>query len=328
MLTKRAFLSTVACGGTVAALALTPTWRARAEAYPSRSIKIIVAFAAGGPLDFVSRLIAQEMSASLKQPVVVDDRGGAGGNIGGAIVAKAAPDGYTLLITLNTALAVNPLLYPNMAFDPRKDLQPISILARDSQMLVVHPSVPVNSVAEFVAIAKKQPVEYADAGFGSPGYLTMSYFALKAGFRGVSVPFKGNAPLVTALLGGQVKTAFVSTAGVLPQVRAGKLKGLAISAPKRSPHAPDIPTIAESGYPGFENLTDFVLLAPAGLPEPIAVRLESSARAALQAPGVRRKIAATNIQAVGSTSSEAQRLLMKDGALWKSVVKETGMKVE
>lgn len=331
MLTKHTLLSVVALAGSAAAvgtLDLAAPRAARAQSYPARPIKIVVAFAAGGPLDFVTRLIAQEMSASLKQPVVVDDRGGAGGNIGGAVVAKAAPDGYTLLITLNTALTVNPLLYPNMPFDPRKDLRPISILARDSQMLVVHPSVPANNVAEFVAMAKKQPVTYADAGFGSPGYLTMSYFALKAGLRGVSVPFKGNAPLVTALLGGQVKTAFVSTAGVLPHVRAGKLKGLAISALKRSPLAPDIPTISESGYPGFENLTDFVLLAPAGLPEPIAATLEHSVRAALQAPEVRRKIAATNIQIVGSTSSEAQQLLMKDGALWKSVVKDTGMKAE
>lgn len=326
MISRRAFLSTAAMAGTVPAFGLAGSRSAYAQAYPSRPIKIVVAFAAGGPLDFAARLIAQQMSASLKQPVVVEDRGGAGGNIGDGVVANAAPDGYTLLITLNTALTVNPLLYEHMTFDPRKDLRPISILARDSQMLVVHPSVPVNNVAEFVAMAKKQPITYADAGFGSPGYLTMSYFALKGGFHGTSVPFKGNAPLVTALLGGQVKTAFVATAGVLPHVRAGKLKGLGISALKRSPLAPDIPTIAESGYPGFENLTDFVLLAPAGLPEPIAATLEHSVRAALQAPDVRRKIAATNIQIVGSTSSEAQQLLMKDGALWKSVVKDTGMK--
>ncbi|MGH6675422.1 MAG: Bug family tripartite tricarboxylate transporter substrate binding protein, partial [Xanthobacteraceae bacterium] len=179
MISRRAFLSTAAMAGTVPAFGLAGSRSAYAQAYPSRPIKIVVAFAAGGPLDFAARLIAQQMSASLKQPVVVEDRGGAGGNIGDGVVANAAPDGYTLLITLNTALTVNPLLYEHMTFDPRKDLRPISILARDSQMLVVHPSVPVNNVAEFVAMAKKQPITYADAGFGSPGYLTMSYFALK-----------------------------------------------------------------------------------------------------------------------------------------------------
>lgn len=327
MISKRAFLSTVATAGAGVAFAYRP-WPARAQAYPSRPIKIVVAFAAGGPLDFVSRLVAEKMSAGLKEPVIIDNRGGAGGNIGGAVVAKASPDGYTLLITLNTALTVNPLLYPNMPFDPRKDLRSMSILASDSQMLVVHPSVAVNSVADFVAMAKKQPVTYAGAGFGSPGHLTMSYFALKAGFRGVLVPFKGNAPLVTALLGGQIKTAFVSTAGVLPHVRAGELKGLAISASERSPLAPNIPTIAESGYPGFEVLTEFVLLAPAAIPDPIAATLENTVRGALRTPDVEQKIAAENIQIVGSTSAEAAQRLLKDGELWKSVVKDTGMKAE
>jgi tripartite-type tricarboxylate transporter receptor subunit TctC len=325
MISKRAFLSAVATVGTGTVFGYRP-WPARAEAYPSRPIKIVVAFAAGGPLDFVSRLIAEKMSASLKEPVIIDNRGGAGGNIGGAVVAKAPPDGYTLLITLNTALTVNPLLYSDMPFDPRKDLRPISILASDSQMLVVHPSVPVNNVAEFVAMAKKQPVTYAGAGFGSPGHLTMSYFAMKAGFHGTLVPFKGNAPLVTALLGGQIKTAFVSTAGVLPHVRAGQLKGLAISAAQRSPLAPNIPTIAESGYPGFKVLTEFVLLAPAAIPDPIADSLESVVRGALRAPDVAQKIAAENIQIVGSTAIEARQRLGEDAALWKSVVKDTGMK--
>lgn len=324
MLTRRRFAGFASCAIGVAT-SFRP-WPALAQAYPSRPIKIVVAFAAGGPLDFVSRLIAEKMSASLKEPVIIDNRGGAGGNIGGAMVAKASPDGYTLLITLNTALTVNPLLYSDMPFDPHKDLRPISILASDSQMLVVHPSLPVSNVAEFVAMAKKQPVTYAGAGFGSPGHLTMSYFALKAGFRGTLVPFKGNAPLVTALLGGQIKTAFVSTAGVLPHVRAGQLKGLAISAAQRSPLAPNVPTIAESGYPGFEVLTEFVLLAPAAIPDPIADSLETVVRGALRVPDVAQKIAAENIQIVGSTAIEARQRLEEDAALWKIVVKDTGMK--
>lgn len=325
MISKRSLLAAAAAVGATTSFGLATPQSADAQNFPARPIKIIVAFAAGGPLDFVARLIAEKMSANLKQPVVVEDRGGAGGNIGDAVVAKAPPDGYTLLFTLSTALTVNPLIYAHMPFDPQKDLQPMSILARDSQMLVVHPSVPVNSVAEFVAMAKKEPVTYADAGFGSPGDLVMSYFALKAGFRGISVPFKGNAPLVTALLGGQVKTAFVATAGVFPFVLAGRLKGLAISAPKRSPLAPNVPTIAESGYPGFEVLTDFVLLAPAGIAEPVAELLQRQVRQALQAPDVRQKIVARNIEVVGSTAAEAQQRIQQDSALWKGVVKATGM---
>lgn len=328
MISRRALLSSAAMFGAAVPLGITATRSAHAQAYPSHPIKLVVAFAAGGPLDFVARLVAERMSASLKQPIVIENKGGAGGNIGDAAVAKAQPDGYTLLVTLSTALTVNPLLYARMAFDPQKDLRPISLLVRDSQMLVVHPSLPVNSVAEFVAMAKKQPIEYADAGFGSPGYLTMAYFALKAGFHGTSIPFKGNAPLVTALLGGQVKTAFVSTAGVLPHVRAGRLKGLATSSAKRSPLAPNVPTIAESGYPGFEVLTDFVLLAPAGVSEGIVAVLEQGARAALQAPDVWQKISAENIQIVGSTGAEARTRLADDSALWTRVVKAAGMHAE
>lgn len=328
MISKRELLSAAAMFGAAFPFGVAGTRSAYAQSYPSRPIKLVVAFAAGGPLDFVARLVAERMSARLKQPIVVENKGGAGGNIGDAAVAKAQPDGYTLLVTLSMALTVNPLLYPHMAFDPQKDLRPISLLVRDSQMLVVHPSLPADSVAEFVAMAKRQPIEYADAGFGSPGYLTMAYFALKAGFHGTSIPFKGNAPLVTALLGGQVKTAFVSTAGVLPHVRAGRLKGLATSSAKRSPLAPNVPTIAESGYPGFEVLTDFVMLAPAGVSEAIVAVLEQEARVALQTPDVRQKISAENIQIVGSTSAEARTRLADDSALWTRVVKAAGMHAE
>jgi tripartite-type tricarboxylate transporter receptor subunit TctC len=299
-----------------------------AENYPSRPIKLMVPFPAGGPLDLVGRTLTDRMSASLKQPFVLENRAGAGGNIGTEVVARAAPDGYTLLFVLGTTLTVNPSLYAKLPFDVDADLRPISIVTASSQMLVVHPSVPVNTVSEFVAFARKEPVAYAHAGHGSPGHLVMEYFALKAGFRATPVPYRGNAPLVTDLLAGQVRAGFVSTAGVIGHVREGRLKGLAISATARSKLAPDVPTVAESGYPDFKVETHFVLLAPAGTPDAIAELIEREVRAALKLPEVVAALAAQDIEVVGSTAAEAKASLTADRALWAGVVKDAGMQLQ
>jgi tripartite-type tricarboxylate transporter receptor subunit TctC len=289
---------------------------------------MIVSFPAGGPLDIVARGVADKMSAKLKQPFVVENRSGAAGNLGTAAVAKSEADGYTLLVTLNTTLTVNPRLYKDLPYDPSKDLQPISVLVTNSQMLVVHPSVPVKSVAEFVAFAKKNPINYAHAGYGSPGHLAMEYFRLKAGFPAVAVPFKGNAPLVTSLLGGQVQAGFVASAGVLPHVRSGRLRGLAISSAERSPLAPNIPTIAESGYPGFKVETMFILLAPAGLPSDVAALLEREARAGVTAPELQDQFHKLDLRTIGSTAAEAKADIVADAKLWAGVIKATDMKIQ
>jgi tripartite-type tricarboxylate transporter receptor subunit TctC len=321
---RRDFLTgAVACG--VSAAAFRP---ARAQHYPDRPVKVVVTFPAGGPLDFVTRAVTDKMSAKLKQPFLVENRSGAAGNIGTAVGAKAAPDGYTLLVTLNTTLTVNPRLYKDMTFDPIKDLQPISVMVANSQMLVVHPSVPVKSVAEFVAYAKKTPITYAHAGFGSPGHLAMEYFRLKAGFQAVAVPYKGNAPLVTDLLGGQVQSGFVASAGVLPHVHSGKLRGLATSAAQRSPLAPNIPTIAESGYPGFKVETMFILLAPAGLPKDIAALLEREARAGATAPDLQDKFHKLDLRTIGSTAAEAEADIAADAKLWAGVIEAAHMRIQ
>jgi tripartite-type tricarboxylate transporter receptor subunit TctC len=225
------------------------SFAAQAQTYPSRAVKVVVPFAAGGPLDLVARTLSDKLSARLKQPFVIENRVGAGGNLGTEVVAKAPPDGHTLLMVLATTLTANPALYKKLPFDPDKDLRPISLLTNSSQMMVVHPSVPVNSLAQLVALAKKEPLTYAHAGPGSGGHLTMEYFRTVAGFETVQVPYRGNAPLVIDLVAGQVKAGFVSTAGVIGHVRAGRLKGLAISSAKRSPLAPEVPTAAEAGYP-------------------------------------------------------------------------------
>lgn len=298
------------------------------DAYPSRPITIVVPFSAGGPLDFVARAVGEKLTASLKQPVIIENRAGAGGNLGTAAVAKAAPDGYTLLVVLNSTLTVNPWLYKNLTFDPAKDLRPISLLTNSSQMLVVNPSMPVKSLAEFVAFAKQTPVTYAHAGYGSPGHLAMEYFRLRADFKANAVPYKGNAPLVTDLLGGQVQAGFVSSAGVINHVRAGKLRGLAISASKRSPLAPDIPTVAESGYPGFQVDIYFTMLAPAGVPDKIAALLESEVRKALQDKALQVKLRAQDLDPTGSTAAEAKTKIADERKLWGDVVKAAHMHID
>ena len=299
-----------------------------AQSYPTRPIKVVVPFAAGGPLDQVGRAVFEKLSASLKQTFVIENRTGAGGNIGTEAVAKAAPDGYTLLFVLSGTLTANPALYRKLPFNVEKDLRPISLLVGSSQMMVVHPTVPVNTLAEFVAYAKKQPLNYAHAGPGSGGHLAMEYFRTMAGFDAVQVPYRGNAPLVIDLLAGQVKAGFVATAGVIQHVRGGKLKGLAISSTKRSPLAPNIPTAAEAGYPDFKLVSNFVLLGPAGLPDAIADLLEREVRAALKSPELRDKFAAQDITAIGSTAAEAREFLRADTALWARIAKDANLRVD
>jgi tripartite-type tricarboxylate transporter receptor subunit TctC len=287
-----------------------------------------VPFPAGGPLDIAARSVADKLTASLKQNIIVENRPGAAGNLGSDLVAKSAPDGHTLLATLSTTLTVNPSLYKSMPFDPQRDLRPISILTSNSQTLVVHPSVPVKSVKEFVAFATKEPVSYAHAGHGSPGHLVMEYFRLKAGFKAIPVPYKGNAPLVNDLVAGHIKFGFVATAGVLPHVTAGRLKALAISSPQRSQLTPDVPTIAESGYPDFSMETYFVLAAPAGLPDQIATVLEREVQSALKAPDLDARWRKIDMVPVGSTGSAASARIKADLALWADVVKAANMRID
>ena len=309
-------------------VALADAGPAAAQNYPTRPVKVIVPFAAGGPLDLVGRAVAEKLSVRLKQPFVLENRTGAGGNIGTEAAAKAAPDGYTLLLVLSGTLTANPAMYRKLPFNVEKDLRPISLLTGNTQMLVVHPSLPVNTVAEFVAYAKKEPIAYAHAGPGSGGHLAMEYFRTMAGFETVQVPYRGNAPLVVDLVGGQVKAGFVATAGVIQHVRDGRLRGLAISGATRSALAPDVPTTAEAGYPDFKLATYFILLGPAGLPDAIAELLEREVRVALKSPDLEEKFRPQDVQIVASTAAEARTFLRTDTALWAKIAKVAGMKVD
>jgi tripartite-type tricarboxylate transporter receptor subunit TctC len=300
---------------------------ASAQSYPQRPIKIVVDRPAGVGHDILARALSERLSGSLKQTIVVDNRVGAGGNLAAEFVARSGADGYTLLVALDTTLTVNPTLYKNLSFNPQADLRPLSIMASSSNMLVVHPSIPVNSVAEFITYARANPVSYAHGGHGSPGHLTMELFRMMAGFPATPVPYRGNAQLSADLAAGQIKVGFVGMGGVLDHVRAGRLKGLAISAAKRASVAPDIPTIAEAGY-DFQRDTYYLLLAPAATPESVVTLIEREARSALQASDLVRRFGARNIEIVASSSVEAKARIDADTKLWAKVINDTGMRAE
>jgi tripartite-type tricarboxylate transporter receptor subunit TctC len=324
MIAKRSLLvamATAGCGLVAAVPAI-------AQLYPQRPVKIVVDRPAGNPHDLLARAVAEKLSARLKQIFVVENRPGAGGNLAAEFVARSAPDGHTLLVALNTTLTVNPTLYQNVSFNPLSDFQPISIMATSSSMLVVHPSVPADSVAEFIAYAKSHSVNYAHGGNGSPGHLAMEYFRLQAAFPANPVPYRGNAQLVIDLVAGQIKSGFVSTAGVLEHVRAGRLKGLAISSRVRAPTAPDVPTIAEAGFPDFRSNAYFVILAPTGISEPVAMLLEREVRDALKSSDLQERFRPQNLEIAPTAGAEARARMEADTKLWAGVIKATGMRAD
>jgi tripartite-type tricarboxylate transporter receptor subunit TctC len=305
---------------------------APAQNYPTRPVRIVVPFPPGGPLDFTARLVADRLATSLKQPFVVENRPGASGQIGTDAVAKAEPDGYTLLFVLDTPLTVSPALHAKLPFDPERDFEPISVTASFSMTLVVHPSVPANSLPEFVTYARnlQRPLLYGSGGGGGgdPGHLTMEYFRIKAGFEGVHVPYKGNAEVVMGLVGGQVQAGFLATPGVLPLAREGRLKALAISSPQSPIYASEIGTIAENGYAGFEVGFYQVMLTPRAVPESIRALLEREVRQTLQAPEVQTRLRAQALEPIGSTGSEAKVLLRSASERWRSVIKTSNIRIE
>jgi tripartite-type tricarboxylate transporter receptor subunit TctC len=311
----------------VLGLALSAIPGLAAQPYPQRPVKLVAAVVAGSTGDIVARAVAERLSASLMQTFVVENRPGAGGNIGAEAVAKAPADGHSLLVAIGTTLTVNPNIYKSLPFDPDADLRPISILTTSATMLVVHPSMPVNSVAEFVAYAKHHPLSYATGGNGTPSHLAMEFFGLKAGFRGTPVPYRGNAPLVTDLVSGQVKVSFPAIGSVVGHVRGGRLKALAVSGDTRSPIAPEVPRMTELGYPDFKIETQMVLLAPAGIPEAVAVLLEQEVRQALRSPGLAEKLRDHGYDIAATTGAEAKARLQAERRLWADVVKAAGIRV-
>jgi tripartite-type tricarboxylate transporter receptor subunit TctC len=323
MIARRQLLLTGAAMG-CGLLAEQTAW---AQPYPQHPVKIVVAGLAGVPFDLIARVIAEKLSDRLNQTCLVEDRPGAAGNLGAEAVARSEADGHALLISLNTTFTVNPSLYKTLPFDPNADFRFLTITASGTNYLVVHPSIAVNSVAEFVDLAKKQPISYAHGGPGTPGHLCMEYFGLLAGFKAVPVAYRGNTQLSTDLVAGQIKFGFVGGGGVIQHIRAGRLKGLAISSRERSLLAPDIPSIAELGYPDFDFAAYFPIAVRSGTPEAIATLLENEVRNALIPPDIQARFRPLDLKIIASTGAEATSRLQSDATLWARVVKDTGMRV-
>src|SRR5689334_10657622 len=274
-----------------------------AQVYPGKPIRLIVPFAAGGGNDNVARLVGKRLADSLGQPAVIDNRPGAGGVVGAELAAKSAPDGYTLFLGGVGSHAINPNLHAKLPYDPIKDFAPVSLLAQAPLVLVVHPSVPVHDVAEFIAYARAHPgrLNFASNGNGSSSQLAAVMFGSMAGVDMVHVPYKGLAPALTDLLAGEVQLMFSSVVAILPHIKAGKLRAIAVTGAKRLASMPELPTIAESGLPGYEASSWYGILAPAGTPRDIVVRLNAELAKALEQPEVRNSLLAEGAEPAGGS---------------------------
>ncbi len=310
-------------------LALSLPVGAQAQQWPDKPIRMVVPLPPGGPSDIVLRTIAPVMQQVLKQPLVIDNKPGANGNIGAAEVARAPADGYTWLWTTDTTLTVNPHVYDKMPFKVT-DFQPVMRATAFSQTLVCHPQVGVKTVAEFVRKAKAKPngMTYASGGAGSPGHLVTELFSAAAGIDLTHVPYKGPAPAVQDMLGGQVDCGFLAGPTVLPHVRAGKLVALAVSGAKRSPVLPEVPTVAESGYSRFDAAFSLVLLAPKDTPAAIVQKMHTELATALKLPGTLEKLAQSDQFLVAESPAETAARLAQDSAKWGEVARRINLKME
>jgi tripartite-type tricarboxylate transporter receptor subunit TctC len=298
---------------------------AQAQAFPSRPIRLIVAFAPGGSVDLVSRLVAQKAGESLGQPIVIDNRPGAGGRLSAEIAATATPDGYTLHIT-SASLVVNAALYRNLPYDPVKSFAPVTLLASTQNALAVTLALPVKTVPELIALAKKQPgkINYGSTGVGTSGHLTMEMFCHQAGIRLNHVPYKVIGQTYTDLFAGRVSLFFPTLPGALPHYRAGKMRLLAVSGAKRSSALPDLPTIAEAALPGFEASTWYPILAPAGAPKAAVAMLNQHFVAALRSPEIGKRLDAMGVEPIGSTPAELAAHTKAELPKWAEVVRISG----
>ena len=303
---------------------------ARADDYPTRPITLIVPFPPGGSTTVMARNVADKMSAALGQPVVVENRGGAGGTIGTRSVAKAAPDGYTILLSYTATMAIAPSMNVNAGYDPRKDFVPIGMIGFAPNVLVVHPSLPARSVAELIAYAKAAPapVQYGSPGVGTVNHLAGEYLASETGVKLQHVPYKGNGPAMGDLLGGHIPMMFVPIPVALGNVKAGTLRGLAITTAKRSGLLPDLPTLAESGVPGFDVALRYGLMAPAGTPSAVIARLNRELNAALATEDVKQRLATEGAEALPGTPEAYAADVDADEKRWSGLVKKLGIKVE
>ena len=309
---------------------LATTAPAFAQSWPSRPIRYVVPFAAGaGVLDIMARIVAQHLSEKIGQQVVVDNKPGAGGNVGAEIVAKAAPDGYTMLMA-NTALVVGPYLYAKMTFDPLADLVPVTMVNSAPLMLVVHPSLPAKSVTEFLAYAKANPgkLNYGSGGVGTTPFLATELLKSMTGINAVHVPYKGGAPALADLVAGQLAFMIENVPGTLPLVKDGKLRALAITSRKRSPLAPELPTMEEAGVAGYEMAGWNGVFLPRGTPEEIGTKLHAALTAVLRAKPVQEQMAALGAEAIGNRQATFAAFVKSESVRWGVIIREKGIKPE
>jgi tripartite-type tricarboxylate transporter receptor subunit TctC len=300
------------------------------HAWPDKTVTIIVPWPPGGPSDIAARPVAQGLFASLGKTFVIDNRGGAGGNMGSAIVAKAPPDGHTLLITSSAPIVINPAVYKKMPFDPAKDLQPVTNLLRVPLVLVAHPSVPANNLKELIAHIKSQQgnFQWASAGNGTPQHMTGELFRTAAKLDMIHIPYKGSAPAITDLSGGHVPVMFDSTIAILPHIKGGKLKAIAVTGAKRSPQLPDVPTFAEAGLPAVESYAWYGLFAPAKTPKDVIAKLNAETLKFMKQPEFQKILTSTGSDYVGDTPENFAAFTRDEAAKWANVAKATGATVE
>jgi len=313
----------------VGALALT-AGSAFAQAWPTKPIRVMVPFPPGGSTDIVARIMAQKLEKPLGQPLVVENRGGAGGTIGAAVGAKAAPDGYLLTFGSTSTHVVAPSVYQKLAYDPVKDFAPISLVAVTPYLLAVNPNVPAKNVKELVDLMKAQPgkLNYASAGVGSTTHLAMEMLKNVSRTYALHIPYNGNGPAGTALVAGQVEILFGSLPALLPMAKSGRVRALAVGTPKRSPSLPDVPTVAESGYPGFDASLWLAFFAPAGTPQPIIDRLQREIAATVSAPDTREALDKAGAEPISSTPAELAAMIKDGVGKYAAVVKAAGVKPE
>jgi tripartite-type tricarboxylate transporter receptor subunit TctC len=317
---QQLLLCAAACAAiTLDAAAQTPPW-------PSRPLRIIAAQSPGGVTDMLARTLAQKFSETWKQPAVVENRAGAAGAIGTEVAVKAPPDGYTLLLSSSGPIVINPGLYPKLGYDPLRDLTPIAFVAASPLMLVVHPSVPANSVKALIALARAQPerLSYGSGGNGSPAHLTAELFKATTGTRITHIPFKGSAPSVLALVGGQIDLSFTTIVISIPQVKGGRLRALAVTSPQRSRAVPTLPTMIEAGVAGFESQQWFGLFGPAAMPKELVTRLHDETVRIMEGAELRERLASDGGEPAAMTTEQFAAFIRADAARWTQVIRASG----
>ncbi|MFV0672435.1 Bug family tripartite tricarboxylate transporter substrate binding protein [Variovorax sp. tm] len=326
--TRRRLAAALAACAALAFGAAAPVQALAADApYPTKAVRLLVNFPAGGPIDILARALADAMQKDLKQPFIVDNRPGAGGNIGADLVAKSPADGYTVLLGIDSTFTINPHLYASMPF-AAKDLKPLMIFSSSGLAFGVAPGVKAKTLPEFIAQAKTEPATFSSAGNGSPGHIAAEIFASDTGAKITHVPYKGNAPAVLALMGDEVQAGILATPGLLPQVQSGKLRALAVTGKQRSPLLPQVPTVGELGLKGLEFEVLYVSMLPAGTPEPVAQTLRTALQKAMALPEIKSRLATLDMVPLGETGAAASEHLAANQARYGRIVKATGMKVD